>query len=770
MKDRLINFIRDSRYAIVISIFALLIVIIGWASLRSGINRQIEREFIIRSEEVVLDINNQLESSLKILASLKGLYASSEYVSRKEWQDFIVAQDISDNYLGVRALEYVERVSDDKKNDFISRIKSEGFDNFIIKNESVNYDHFVVNYIEPLKGNESVFGFDLSSSPNRLLSLNNARDANNLFITEPIKLIQSENSSDQLSFLAMLPIYVNLKPFETLDDRRLNIAGLALAAVDPNFLLKEINEKSASHVNFLLSDSGDYFFESSVDNTRDSDGLVNKTLYFSDHIEIGGRLWLFESYPTDQFIANFDNEKKLTNIALYAGIFFTILLFFVIMLIFRSRRIAIEIAENMTNNFNLEKTKVEKINIDLQKSIEMANKSIQEQDKQRSAILNVLEDIEVEKNKTEIIANDLKKFQLAVNNASDQIVITDQNGIILHANSALERITGFKVKDSLGQKAGSKKTWGGRMSEEFYKQLWKTIKIDKKTFSGEVLNHRKNGIEYTALANITPVLDKNGEVVYFVAIERDITREKEVDKMKTEFVSVASHQLRTPLTAIRWYVEEIYNGEFGKLNKEQKDYLKQVLESNDRMIKLVNDLLNVSRLETGRVTIEPVPTNIMELINEVVAESNVLAQARNCKLIFIKPKTKLPDINIDPALIRQVVNNLVSNAVKYSKFGDKSLVTIKLSKKVPNVIISVKDNGIGIPKENQYRIFDKFFRAENAVKTETEGTGLGLYIAKTVVESSGGKIWFSSDKKGTEFAFSLPLAGSKAYKGEKGLS
>jgi len=431
--------------------------------------------------------------------------------------------------------------------------------------------------------------------------------------------------------------------------------------------------------------------------------------------------------------------------------------------------------EQLGHAFNDMALALKKSRIGVDKKIEEQTKQIKDRAKsmeeQQIAILNILEDVEKEKDKVEIIANDLKKFELAVNNASDQIVITDTDGIILYANSALERITGFKVKEVLGKKVGTKELWGGKTNSEFYQKMWKTIKINKKTFSGELINHRKDGTNYNVLASISPVLDKKNKVIYFVGIERDITREKEIDKMKTEFVSVASHQLRTPLTAIKWYVEEIYNGELGKLNKDQKDYLKQILESNERMIRLVNDLLNVSRLESGRVTIEPTPTDLIGLINSIISECVVLAKARNCELKFIKPKTKLPEINIDPSLIRQVVNNLMSNAIKYSKVGGgKSLVIVELSKKPPNVIISVKDEGIGIAKEHQHRVFDKFFRADNAIKSETEGTGLGLYIAKMIVEDSGGKIWFKSNDQGTTFTFSLPLAGSKERKGEKSLA
>ena len=429
----------------------------------------------------------------------------------------------------------------------------------------------------------------------------------------------------------------------------------------------------------------------------------------------------------------------------------------------------------LSRSFDKMTLAIKKSRADINKKVKQQTGKIIEREedleKQQIAILNILEDVEDEKLKTEQIANDLKKFELAVNDASDHIVITDIDGIVLHANRAVEKITGFKLNEVIGKKAGDKNLWGGEMDLKFYKELWKTIKTDKKTFSGEIENKKKDGKKYTAFASITPVLDKNDKVLYFVGIERDITKEKEIDRMKTEFVSVASHQLRTPLTAIRWFIEELHSGELGKVNKEQKDYLKQAMESNERMIGLVNDLLNVSRLEMGRLSIDPEPTDMVKLVEGVVGENRIIAQARNCEILFTGSKTKLNKINIDQSVIGEVVNNLISNAIKYSKpVSSGCSISVRLEQKKPNIGFSVKDSGVGIPSENQHRIFEKFFRADNVVRMETEGTGLGLYISRMVIEASGGKIWFESSDKGTTFSFSLPLAGSKAQKGERKLA
>ncbi len=251
---------------------------------------------------------------------------------------------------------------------------------------------------------------------------------------------------------------------------------------------------------------------------------------------------------------------------------------------------------------------------------------------------------------------------------------------------------------------------------------------------------------------------------------RELEQQKKIDRAKTEFISLAAHQLRTPLTAIRWYFEDLKSEEIGKLNPKQKDYSAKGLESTIRMIRLVNDLLNVSRLETGHLVINPQPTDLIKLVENIITENTTLVKTKNCQLIFIKPKGGLPLIKVDPILINQVINNLISNSVRYLK-KQKGKVEVILEKNPPNILLSIKDNGIGIPQKVQKRIFSKLFRADNAVKMATDGTGLGLYIAKMIIDACGGKIWFSSkENKGTTFCFTLPLAGSKSHNGDTTLA
>ncbi|MFA5022354.1 MAG: ATP-binding protein [Patescibacteria group bacterium] len=389
-------------------------------------------------------------------------------------------------------------------------------------------------------------------------------------------------------------------------------------------------------------------------------------------------------------------------------------------------------------------------------------------DDQKRAILNILEDVAEEKNKTELLAKDLEKFKMAVDNASDHIVITDQDGIILYANKSVERITGFSLKEIIGHKAGSKDNWGGLMDSKFYQNFWDTIKENRKVFIGELNNRRKNGQAYEAIASISPILGANGNVLFFVGIERDITKEKQIDKAKTEFVSLASHQLRTPLSAINWYAEMLLAGDAGKINKEQKKYLDEIYRGNQRMVELVNALLNVSRIDLGTFAIEPQPTDIIEVAKSVVNELKQQIKIKKLNLKEDYDKT-LPIMKVDPKLIRIIFQNLLSNSVKYTP--SKGQIDFIIQKEKNSVLVKVKDNGYGITKSQQNKIFTKLFRADNVREKDTEGTGLGLYVVKAIVDQSKGKIWFESEEgKGTTFYVTLPLVGMPKKEGTKELS
>lgn len=383
----------------------------------------------------------------------------------------------------------------------------------------------------------------------------------------------------------------------------------------------------------------------------------------------------------------------------------------------------------------------------------------------KKAMLNVLEDVEAEKQRAESLADDLEKFKQAVDNTSDMIIITDVEGMVLYGNRAVEKITGYEVEEVIGKKAAV--LWKTPMPQEFYKTMWHTIKVGKKPFNAQLRNRKKDGSEYDADVSIAPVIDAEGQVIFFVGIERDITKETEVDRAKTEFVSLASHQLRTPLSTINWYTEMLLDGDAGALSDEQREYLNEIYTGNQRMVSLVGALLNVSRLDLGTFSVDPEVLRLETVADSVVKELQNQIDERKIK--FTKKYSKqLPEVMTDYNLTRIIFQNLLSNAIKYTSISGR--VSLEIQVEDDNAIITVTDSGMGIPKNQQNKVFTKLFRADNVKAADTEGTGLGLYIVKAIADYMGGKVWFESEEnKGATFYVRFPFAGMSKKQGSRKL-
>lgn len=376
-------------------------------------------------------------------------------------------------------------------------------------------------------------------------------------------------------------------------------------------------------------------------------------------------------------------------------------------------------------------------------------------------ILNLLKDIRSAKARDEAILSGI----------GDGVFVLDNERRVILFNPMAEKISGFTAKEALGKKytevlnfvfEGSEK-----VNDKFVEEAMNSGKITQ--MANHTILIRKDGTKVPVADSASPVRDENGKIFGCVVVFRDITIEREVDRAKSEFVSVASHQLRTPLTGIKWFAElmmKVKNKKC-KMTAEQKDYLKQIHISNERMIRLVDDLLDVSRIDTGRkFSIVLKDEDIGAVVKESIAGQQIFAEKKKIKMVVASAATKKLKMQLDREKIKQAFNNLISNAIKYS--SEKARIEIGREEKTGEVVYFVKDRGMGIPFRQQKKIFDKFFRADNAVAAES-GTGLGLYIAKAIVEGHDGKIWFSSDggsalggeskeKGGATFYVSLPLS------------
>lgn len=236
----------------------------------------------------------------------------------------------------------------------------------------------------------------------------------------------------------------------------------------------------------------------------------------------------------------------------------------------------------------------------------------------------------------------------------------------------------------------------------------------------------------------------------------DITQPKLVEKMKSEFVTVAAHQLRTPASATKWITKMLLDGDLGSLTDEQEEAVRKAYVSNDKMINLIKKLLNVAQIEEGKYLSECSLIDILEIIISIVKEYEKLIEEKEMNVKIQKPKEELPKLMLDKEKITIAITDLLDNAFRYTPKGGS--ITISVAKKEKDVEVKINDTGYGIPKSDQEKVFSKFFRGKNIMKIETEGTGLGLFIARNIIEAHGGNIWFESDEnKGSTFYLTIPI-------------
>ena len=348
--------------------------------------------------------------------------------------------------------------------------------------------------------------------------------------------------------------------------------------------------------------------------------------------------------------------------------------------------------------------------------------------------------------------------QAILESIANGVIVNDIAGHILLVNPAAEQLLGIHARTMEGQR------WqniGKALTPAGYAQVAAlvaeaTARVSRGGFQ-PVSQVFEIG-DRTIRAHLSPMITRSGEPLGVVTVFCDITHEREIDRVKTEFASTVSHEMRTPLTSIKGYVDLVLDGDAGEISPDVRDFLQVVRANSDRLAKLVDDLLDISRLEAGRITLDLVPLQMHEIVAEVLQDMRQQMEEQGLALAVDVP-AHLPAIRGDRDRVRQIVANLISNAIKYNT-SPGGQVTVIARAQDTHVQISVSDTGIGIAPEDQAQLFTKFFRADHPLVRRTGGTGLGLPIGKALVELHGGEIWVESELgRGSTFSFTLPLVG-----------
>ncbi len=353
------------------------------------------------------------------------------------------------------------------------------------------------------------------------------------------------------------------------------------------------------------------------------------------------------------------------------------------------------------------------------------------------------------------------KSRAILESIADGVIVTDPDHRVVLFNSAAERILGLKRDEALGRPAVDFIGLYGPAGRRWVAAVQGWSQTPPQAGADQALLDERLMLEDERVVSVhlAPVVFEK-DFLGTVSIFRDITREVELDRLKSEFVATVSHELRTPMTSIKGYVEVLLMGAVGPLSDEQRRFLEIIKTNTDRLGILVNDLLDVSRIEAGKIHLTMQRLRVEDLVREARAyiERRIAEESKPMHVHLDLPGG-LPHVRGDPERVRQVITNLVDNSFNYTPAGGN--ITLRARLRNGEVEIEVADDGIGIPPTDQDRVFERFFRGEQALDMAVAGTGLGLSIVKQLVEMHGGRIWMTSEGapgEGTTFTFTLPIA------------
>lgn len=393
-------------------------------------------------------------------------------------------------------------------------------------------------------------------------------------------------------------------------------------------------------------------------------------------------------------------------------------------------------------------------------NFEIMLKALQNTDKKiAKKVTEQTNEIKLQKEKAEQLAVDLRQFKICVDQAVDYICISDEKGLVTYVNKSMEENTGFKTSEVIGKSVMA--TFNSEEDPKIINFIISEMEKNKKPMIMDLIISRKNQTTFPANVHLSPVINSHGKLKYIIGIVRDMTKQAEVDRLKNEFISIVSHDLRTPMTVIRGYIKLFLENKLGRTTEKQQRILNRIRLNTVRLIALVNDMLDISKLEANRMDFQKEKFCMSEMTIETVQDFENIINEKNIKFCVKYKEGRC--VKTDKARIKQVITNIIGNALKFTPIGGNIDVTVTDFAKDKNYIfVSVKDSGIGINEAAQKQIFEKFSQIKGHLQRHDEGTGLGLAIAKMIIEKIGGKIWVNSAQtKGAEFCFIMKKCTDK---------
>ena len=711
---------------------------------------RIAAEFERRTDKVFQELEDNFDNYIDALHSIESFFGSSVTVGRQEFKSFVSRWFL--RHRGIQALSWNPRVLDTERTAYEQAARRNGFTNFQITEQNgqgelaraaPRAEYAPVYYLEPYVGNESALGFDVASDPVRREALNQARDTGKPRATDPTTLVQDAELKP--GFLVFLPIYRNGLPQRTPEERRRNLQGYATGAFRVSDLIKTSlkgGEEPKDVEIRLYDDTGGgkrrllYDHRSQALGSKDppvetdtvmKPAVLQRVIPF----EMAGRRWIIQFAPTKEYLAAQRSWQIWSVLA--GGLLFTGLLgAFSLMVTGRA-------------------AELQAINRDLQKEItdrKLAEEALRKSEARKGAILE---------------------------SALDGIISMDYEGKLLEFNPAAEKMFRYKRADVVG-KSMAELIIPPSLREKHRRGMAHYLATGEGPILGkriEMPAMRADGTEFPVELSVTRI--GQDEPPLFTGYFRDITdqnaqeeirrrseeleeqnrRVQEANRLKSEFLANMSHELRTPLNGIIGFAELMHDGRVGPISTQHQEYLGDILTSAKHLLQLINDVLDLSKVEAGKFEFKPEPVIPELLVREVCEIVRTLAAHKRIQL-GIEVDPAVTGIVADSRSLKQILYNYLSNALKFTPDEGKVVIRVKPENQ-DYFRIEVEDSGIGIKADDLGRLFVEFQQLDAGSAKKYSGTGLGLALTKRIVEAHGGKVGVDSTvEKGSIFYAVLP--------------
>lgn len=704
---------RRNRPAWVVLLIFLSLTLVVWYGLRSQALKNAEEQFGLHVDAVIYSIEERLRQHEQILLGGTGLFDASDSVSRTEWHTYIERLHLKENYPGIQGVGFLKIIRLAHLQAHIAAIRAEGFPNYTVRPAGERPLYATTVYLEPFsERNLTAFGYDMLSELTRAEAMRKAAESGKTTISGKVKLVQETQGKEQAGFLMYVPIYREHRAPTTPQEGWSSLLGFVYSPYRVDDLMAGILGKQVLPLNFFIFDGAGEtdaarMFASTDARPVDAPGVLAKMQALRT-INAYGHVWTVRLQSRPEFESGF--QSPLSAVILALGGCISVLLFVLVSFLISRREQAEDIATRMTERIRSNEEKLHQSEM---------------------------------------------RIRAVVDGADHLIISTSPDGIIQSFNKAAERNLGYRAVDLIGHATpqlflDADEVWhraqGSAQDATPVVPSFDNLTARARNESGgdtsEWTYVRKDGSRFPVSVTITALRDEAGEITAFLGIATDITERKKVDRMKTEFISTVSHELRTPLTSIRGALALVTGGVLGELPAAAKPLIEIAHKNSERLILLVNDLLDMEKIEAGKMEFNASSVKLMPLLQQALDENQGYAEQYEVRL-ELQSDLSGTMINVDANRMMQVLANLLSNAVKYSPSGGKVLLAVK--RIGTRIRVAVQDNGPGIPDEFKDRVFLKFAQADSSDTRKKGGTGLGLSITKAIVEHMGGSIWFDSE-------------------------